>query len=293
MRYLFAVWTLIVMVMAVVVLPTSEGFLLLPTTIPSTAGKATCSSTTMLHAAKSKEEDLELTRQVIAQFIDGGGGSSAASVTTAAATTTEASAVVAEAEETTKKQEKKQKKPKKQSQQAAAGDDTIDISKLDIRVGLITKAWDHPDADKLYCEEIDIGEEAGPRSISSGLRYHYDTADDLLNKRVLVLANLKSRKLVGFPSHGMVLCASQEGGKVELIEPPKTANIGDRITARGYDGEPATENQVLKKKMLDAIFPDLNTNENGLPCFKGVPLGVAGSDSDDYCTSSLPNVPVG
>ena len=288
MRYFVAVWTLIVMVMAVLaVLPTSEGFLS-PTTIPSTAGKATCSSTTMLHAAKSKEEDLELTRQVIAQFMDGGGSSADAAAKT---TTTEEPPTVAEAEDSTKKQEKK--KPKKQQQQAPAGDDTIDISKLDIRVGLITKAWDHPDADKLYCEEIDIGEDSGPRSISSGLRYHYDTADDLLNKRVLVLANLKSRKLVGFPSHGMVLCASQEGGKVELIEPPKSANIGDRITAKGFEGEPATENQILKKKMLDAVFPDLNTNENGVPCYKGVPLGVVGSDSDDYCTSSLPNVPVG
>jgi tRNA-binding EMAP/Myf-like protein len=38
---------------------------------------------------------------------------------------------------------------------------------MDIRVGKITKVWKHPDSEKLYCEEIDIGGET--RSIASGL----------------------------------------------------------------------------------------------------------------------------
>ena len=41
---------------------------------------------------------------------------------------------------------------------------------LDIRVGTVTKCWEHPEAEKLYCEEIDIGEKEGPRTIASGLR---------------------------------------------------------------------------------------------------------------------------
>jgi methionine--tRNA ligase beta chain len=80
----------------------------------------------------------------------------------------------------------------------------VDISALDIRVGKIVKAWHHPEADKLFCEEINIGEDK-PRQLASGLRPFYKT-EDLENRTVLVLCNLKARNLVGFPSHGMVLC---------------------------------------------------------------------------------------
>jgi len=164
--------------------------------------------------------------------------------------------------------------------------DEIDISKLDIRVGEIKKAWLHPEADKLYCEEIDIGE-AEPRQIASGLRAHYDL-EDLEGQRVLVLANLKARKLVGFPSHGMVLCASSADGAVKFVEPPADANVGERVFVEGYEGEPATENQILKKKMLEAIFPDLQTDSAGVATYKGQPL----STSAGVCKAPLPDSPI-
>jgi aminoacyl tRNA synthase complex-interacting multifunctional protein 1 len=165
-----------------------------------------------------------------------------------------------------------------------ANSDEIDISKLDIRVGVIMKAWEHEEADKLFCEEIDIGEDT-PRTIASGLRNYY-TVDQLPGQRVLVLANLKERKLVGFPSHGMVLCSSSsDGSTVQFVEPPSDAVIGERISVDGYYGEPATENQILKKKILDKIFPDLQTNSNGIACYKGVPL----STSAGPCKPSIPN----
>lgn len=68
---------------------------------------------------------------------------------------------------------------------------------MEFKVGLITKVWVHPDADKLYCEEIDCGEEGGPRQIASGLRMHY-SEEEMLGKRVLVVANLKVRVVVIF-----------------------------------------------------------------------------------------------
>lgn len=182
----------------------------------------------------------------------------------------------------------KPKKKKKKAPPAAAGE--IDVSKLDIRVGVITKAWLHEEADKLYCENIDIGEEE-PRNIASGLRAHYDL-EDLEGQRVLVLANLKTRKLVGFPSHGMVLCAaSEDGSKVEFIEPPADAEIGERVMVDGFDGEPATENQVIKKKMLNAIFPDLSTNSEGIACYKGEPLSTSAGPC--AAQNKMPNTPVG
>eukprot|EP00953_Heterococcus_sp_UTEX-ZZ885_P001918 1547-Heterococcus_DN1.PRE.1 len=50
--------------------------------------------------------------------------------------------------------------------------DQDDFTKMDIRVGQITKVWNHPDSDKLYCEEIECGE-SQPRSVASGLRAHH------------------------------------------------------------------------------------------------------------------------
>ncbi|CAM9950776.1 unnamed protein product, partial [Sphacelaria rigidula] len=44
---------------------------------------------------------------------------------------------------------------------AAAVSEEGDPSKLDMRVGVIVKAWEHPDSDKLFCEEIDLGEVRG------------------------------------------------------------------------------------------------------------------------------------
>jgi tRNA-binding EMAP/Myf-like protein len=133
-----------------------------------------------------------------------------------------------------------------------------------------------------------LGEETGPRQIASGLKAHY-SLEEMQGRKVLVLANLKSRKLVGFPSHGMVLCASS-GDKVEFIDPPADAKVGDRIMVEGYDGEPATENQVIKKKMLDVIFPDLKTNGDGVATYKGTPLKT--SDGGACSAVSLKDVPI-
>jgi tRNA-binding EMAP/Myf-like protein len=132
-----------------------------------------------------------------------------------------------------------------------------------------------------------LGEESGPRQIASGLKAHYKV-DDLVGRKVLVLANLKARKLVNFSSHGMVLCASSEDGAVQFVDPPEGAQVGERVIVKGYEGEPATENQIIKKKMLEAIFPDLKTNADGIATYKGVPL----STSAGPCKSGLANVPI-
>jgi aminoacyl tRNA synthase complex-interacting multifunctional protein 1 len=149
--------------------------------------------------------------------------------------------------------------------------DEIDFSKLDIRVGVISKASMHPDADSLYIEDIDIGEDV-PRQIVSGLRAYYDL-DGIMGQRVLVLTNLKSRKLVGVGSHGMVLCASTaDGNSVSFVHPPSDAKVGERVFVAGCVGEAATESQVSKKKMLEKVLPFLRTNKDGIATYKGLPL---------------------
>ena len=86
----------------------------------------------------------------------------------------------------------------------------------------------------------------------------------------------------------MVLCASSEDGTVKFVDPPEGAEIGERVTVAGFEGEPATENQVIKKKMLDAIFPDLKTNDEGVATYKGVPL----STSAGVCQSDVRGSPI-
>lgn len=176
---------------------------------------------------------------------------------------------VAEEESPPQTNEKPKKKKKKKKPTPPPVPVVIDVSKLDIRVGVIARAWEHEEADRLFCEEIDVGEDE-PRQIASGLRGHY-SLDDLEGQRVLVLANLKARKLVGFPSHGMVMCAA-DGERVEFVEPPAEARIGERVTVEGFEGEPATENQIIKKKMLDVIFPDLKTDSEGVATYRGTPM---------------------
>ena len=53
----------------------------------------------------------------------------------------------------------------------------------------------HPESAKLYVEKIDLGESTGPRTICSGIRAHYNP-DDIVGRKVLVLANLKDRTMV-------------------------------------------------------------------------------------------------
>ena len=88
-----------------------------------------------------------------------------------------------------KKEEKKEKKEKKEGENggkaAAAPADGGELNPflLDIRVGEIVKCWNHPDSEKLLCEEVDLGEEGGPRNIASGIRAHY-SAEEFKGKKV-------------------------------------------------------------------------------------------------------------
>lgn len=79
-------------------------------------------------------------------------------------------------------------------------------ARLDIRVGKIVEISRHPDADSLYVEKIDVGEEK-PRTVVSGL-VNFIPIEEMQNRLVVVLCNLKPAKMRGIESQGMVLCAS-------------------------------------------------------------------------------------
>lgn len=64
----------------------------------------------------------------------------------------------------------------------------------------------HPDADSLYLEKIDVGEPE-PRTVVSGL-VAYVSQEELQDRTVLLLCNLKPQKMRGIESQAMLLCAS-------------------------------------------------------------------------------------
>lgn len=146
----------------------------------------------------------------------------------------------------------------------------ISITRLDIRVGKIIKAQKHPDADSLYIEEIDVGE-AQPRTVVSGL-VKYIPLEEMQDRLVCVLCNLKPAAMRGIKSHAMVLAASNsDHTKVELVEPPKSATVGERVIFPGFTGEP---DDVLnpKKKVWETLQVDLHSDANLVACYKDIPL---------------------
>ena len=108
------------------------------------------------------------------------------------------------------------------------------------------------------------------RSVASGLRPYYKL-EDLQDRMVVLVSNLKAAKLGGFKSEGMVLC-SKSGDKCEFLDPPVGAVIGERLMIDGLTGEPAKPNQVKKKKIWEAVAADLKTNSERVACWKGKPL---------------------
>mmetsp|Transcript_49327 Transcript_49327/g.96772 ORF Transcript_49327/g.96772 Transcript_49327/m.96772 type:complete len:1017 (+) Transcript_49327:38-3088(+) len=138
---------------------------------------------------------------------------------------------------------------------------------IDIRVGQIVKAWEHPDSDKLWCEEIDVGEDQ-PRQIASGLRKYY-SQEEMTGRRILVVCNLKPAKLGGFQSCGMVLCAKGADDKTEFIDVPAEAKIGERVFVEGCSGDPAGAGLVKKKKLWEALAKDLKTDGNKVATWNG------------------------
>jgi len=161
----------------------------------------------------------------------------------------------------------------------AAAKAALTINALDLRVGRIVEVKRHDTADKLYCEMIDVGEDA-PRPIASGLVPHY-TLEQMAGRRLIVVANLKPRNLVGFKSFGMVLCAAKTDpstGKetVEFVDPPIDAPIGSRVVADcdGGVSDPLSAAQVEKQKAFEQLAADLRVGEDGVAQWRGNALKV-------------------
>jgi len=101
-----------------------------------------------------------------------------------------------------------------------------DFTKVDIRVGTVIEAENVPKSDKLLKLKVDTG--LDQRTILSGISKYY-SPDDILNKKVMVLINLKPRKMMGFESQGMLLLADDSDGNLSLIQPDSDISDGSIV----------------------------------------------------------------
>lgn len=108
------------------------------------------------------------------------------------------------------------------------------------------------------------------------MRAYYGEAEDIIGRSVLVVCNLKAAKLAGFPSNGMVLCASSaDRSTVAFVEPPEGAAPGERVVREGSQPvEPASPNAVKKKKLMEKTAQGLRAVET-VATFRGTPLVTA------------------
>jgi methionyl-tRNA synthetase len=102
-----------------------------------------------------------------------------------------------------------------------------DFAKVDLRVGLVKFAERVKNSDKLMHMKVDIGE-AEPRTIVAGIAEAY-TPEQLLNRKVVIVANLQPRKLKGIESNGMIVAASVEGGTPVLAGFHEDIPVGARL----------------------------------------------------------------
>ncbi|KAF3482244.1 GU4 nucleic-binding protein 1 [Arthroderma uncinatum] len=190
----------------------------------------------------------------------------------------EAAAAAAGGEAGGKKKEKKEKQPRQKPAPAPAA--PLSPSIIDLRVGHILRAVNHPNADSLYVSTIACGDAPGSentqldeetgltvRTVCSGLNGLIPLAE-MQGRKVVTVCNLKPVTMRGIKSVAMVLAASprnddSHAGPVELVSPPEGAEAGERVFFEGWnEGEP--EKQLNPKKKLWETFQPGFTTSDGL-----------------------------
>lgn len=173
-------------------------------------------------------------------------------------------------------------KKKKQKKNPPAPDD---VSRLDIRVGKITEVNRVPDSDSLYKTKIDCGEPA-PRAVVAGLADKL-SIEELKDRLVVVLCNLKPSKLRGNVSEAMILVVKDSTG-VEPLSPPENSQPGDVVNCEGYAVAPIPPRD--KKKLFDPLAADLRVAEDNVAYYKDKQFYVP--EKGAIITKKLKNLPI-
>lgn len=100
-----------------------------------------------------------------------------------------------------------------------------DFKKLELISAYVDSVRDHPNADKLFVLEVDIG--GTKKEIVAGIKNFY-SREDLLGKDVIIINNLEPAVIRGIQSNGMLL-AVQDENRICLIVPDKPVRAGSKI----------------------------------------------------------------
>ena len=100
-----------------------------------------------------------------------------------------------------------------------------DFKKIELKVAQIMEVTEHPQADRLYVVKVDLGTEQ--RQLVAGIRPGY-AKEQLLGRRVIVVANLQPAVIRGVESQGMILAASDENG-VSVLSPDRDVALGSIV----------------------------------------------------------------
>lgn len=101
-----------------------------------------------------------------------------------------------------------------------------DVMKLELRVARVLDAAPMPDSDKLMRLDLVVGDEK--RQVLAGIAKQY-TPESIIGRQVILIANLKPRKMRGLESQGMILAADGPGGEAILLQPDKDAPEGASV----------------------------------------------------------------
>jgi tyrosyl-tRNA synthetase len=154
---------------------------------------------------------------------------------------------------------------------------------LEVKVGRIVDVKKHEQADSLYVELIDVGEDK-PRTIVSGL-VNYIPLEKMQNRLVLVCTNLQPAPLRGVVSEGMVLAATKRDKKevlgLDLVNPPEGARVGETVFFEDDTSEP--DRPSISNARLKKLLKDLRTDGEGKALWKDSPFMTSAGP----CTSTV------
>lgn len=185
----------------------------------------------------------------------------------------------------------------------------ISPAQIDLRVGHILYCRPHPNADTLFVSTISMGDDPSSnvitphseldlpadilakysplptvRTVCSGLN-GLVPIEEMQDRKVVVVANLKPAMMRGIKSAAMVLAASpmpppgevaaHKKEFVELVSPPEGAVVGEKLFFEGYEGTPETQLNP-KKKVFEQIQPGFKTTDDQSVAFDRAQAGWVG-----------------
>ena len=131
--------------------------------------------------------------------------------------------------DTSQHQEDDEDDKMEESEEHGFNEDTVsfdDFMDMDIRTGKVEEVEEHPNADKLYKVQVDVGEAV--LQTCAGLKNHY-SKEELEGKNVVVVANLEPTELRGEKSECMMLAAEDEEGNVTMLTTEEEMEVGSEV----------------------------------------------------------------